>query len=137
MIDAEASASHIAVRKKLGLTLVSEKLDGERVYRIVSTQSRKSTDGSQDHVTIGPSQTAPGIADSGLCLAPPSNRPLRSGVPVKVHAVCGRRDEPGTYHKGAKPLPRFALGRIGGEDWGQLCHDGGMVKVFGIELRES
>ena len=34
-----------AVRKKLGLTLVSEKLDGERVYRIVSTQSRKSTTG--------------------------------------------------------------------------------------------
>ena len=99
-----------AVRKKLGLTLVSEKLDGERVYRIVSTQSRKSTDGSQDHVTIGPSQTAPGIAASGLRLAPPSNRPVRSGVPVKVHAVCGRRDEPGTYHKGAQPLPRFALG---------------------------
>ena len=34
-----------AVRKKVGLTLVSEKLDGERVYRIVSTQSRKSTTG--------------------------------------------------------------------------------------------
>ena len=30
-----------AVRKKLGLTLVSEKLDGERVYRIVSPESRK------------------------------------------------------------------------------------------------
>jgi hypothetical protein len=30
-----------AVRKKLGLTLVSEKLDGERVYRIVSSESRK------------------------------------------------------------------------------------------------
>jgi Protein of unknown function (DUF3489) len=29
------------VRKKLGLTLVSEKLDGERVYRIVSPQTRK------------------------------------------------------------------------------------------------
>ena len=29
------------VRKKLGLTLVSEKLDGERVYRIVSPQPRK------------------------------------------------------------------------------------------------
>jgi hypothetical protein len=30
-----------AVRKKLGLALVSEKLDGERVYRIVSRQTRK------------------------------------------------------------------------------------------------
>jgi Protein of unknown function (DUF3489) len=30
-----------AVRKKLGLTLVSEKLDGERVYRIVIPQPRK------------------------------------------------------------------------------------------------
>src|SRR6266446_3937344 len=30
-----------AVRKKLGLTLVSEKRDGERVYRIVSPESRK------------------------------------------------------------------------------------------------
>jgi uncharacterized protein DUF3489 len=30
-----------AVRKKLGLTLVSEKQDGERVYRIVSPESRK------------------------------------------------------------------------------------------------
>jgi hypothetical protein len=30
-----------AVRKKLGLTLVSEKLDGERVYRIVRPESRK------------------------------------------------------------------------------------------------
>jgi hypothetical protein len=30
-----------AVRKKLGLNLVSEKLDGERVYRIVSSESRK------------------------------------------------------------------------------------------------
>jgi hypothetical protein len=30
-----------AVRKKLGLTLVSEKQDGERVYRIVSPDSRK------------------------------------------------------------------------------------------------
>jgi hypothetical protein len=30
-----------AVRKKLGLTLVSEKLKGERVYRIVSPQPRK------------------------------------------------------------------------------------------------
>ena len=30
-----------AVRKKLGLTLVSEKLDGERVYRIVSPENRK------------------------------------------------------------------------------------------------
>jgi hypothetical protein len=29
------------VRKKLGLTLVSEKLDGERVYRIVSSESHK------------------------------------------------------------------------------------------------
>jgi hypothetical protein len=29
-----------AVRKKLGLTLVSEKLDGERVYRIVSPEPR-------------------------------------------------------------------------------------------------
>jgi hypothetical protein len=34
-----------AVRKKLGLTLVSEKLDGERVYRIVSPQSRKGKAG--------------------------------------------------------------------------------------------
>jgi hypothetical protein len=30
-----------AIRKKLGLTLVSEKLDGERVYRIVSPESGK------------------------------------------------------------------------------------------------
>jgi hypothetical protein len=30
-----------AVRKKLGLTLDSEKLDGERVYRIVSPEGRK------------------------------------------------------------------------------------------------
>jgi hypothetical protein len=30
-----------AVRKKLGLTLVSDKQDGERVYRIVSAESRK------------------------------------------------------------------------------------------------
>jgi hypothetical protein len=30
-----------AVRKKLGLTLVSEKFNGERVYRIVSPQTRK------------------------------------------------------------------------------------------------
>ncbi len=30
-----------AVRKKLGLTLVSEKQDGERVYRIVSPENRK------------------------------------------------------------------------------------------------
>ena len=30
-----------AVRKKLGLTLVSEKQDGERVYRIVNPESRK------------------------------------------------------------------------------------------------
>jgi Protein of unknown function (DUF3489) len=30
-----------AVRKKLGLTLVSEKLDGERVYRIVSPEPRQ------------------------------------------------------------------------------------------------
>jgi hypothetical protein len=29
------------VRKKLGLTLVSEKLDGERMYHIVSPQTRK------------------------------------------------------------------------------------------------
>ena len=28
-----------AIRKKLGLTLVSEKLDGERVYRVVSPES--------------------------------------------------------------------------------------------------
>ena len=34
-----------AVRKKLGLTLVSEKLDDERVYRIVSPQTRKSKAG--------------------------------------------------------------------------------------------
>ena len=34
-----------AVRKKLGLTLVSEKLDGERVYRIVSPQTRKGRSG--------------------------------------------------------------------------------------------
>jgi Protein of unknown function (DUF3489) len=34
-----------AVRKKLGLTLVSEKLDGERVYRIVSPQPRKGKTG--------------------------------------------------------------------------------------------
>ena len=33
------------VRKKLGLTLVSEKLDGERVYRIVSPQTRKGKAG--------------------------------------------------------------------------------------------
>jgi hypothetical protein len=31
-----------AVRKKLGLNLVSEKHDGERVYRIVSPESRKN-----------------------------------------------------------------------------------------------
>jgi hypothetical protein len=31
----------VRVRKKLGLTLVSEKLKGERVYRIVSLQPRK------------------------------------------------------------------------------------------------
>jgi hypothetical protein len=31
-----------AVRKKLGLTLVSEKQDGERVYRIVSPEGRKA-----------------------------------------------------------------------------------------------
>ena len=34
-----------AVRKKLGLTLVSEKLNGERVYRIVSPQPRKGKAG--------------------------------------------------------------------------------------------
>jgi hypothetical protein len=34
-----------AVRKKLGLPLVSEKLDGERVYRIVSPQIRKGKAG--------------------------------------------------------------------------------------------
>jgi hypothetical protein len=34
-----------AVRKKLGLTLVSEKRDGERVYRIVSPQTRKGRAG--------------------------------------------------------------------------------------------
>jgi hypothetical protein len=34
-----------AVRKKLGLTLVSEKLNGERVYRIVSPQTRKGRAG--------------------------------------------------------------------------------------------
>jgi hypothetical protein len=33
------------VRKKLALTLVSEKLDGERVYRIVSPQPRKGKAG--------------------------------------------------------------------------------------------
>ena len=30
-----------AIRKKLGLTLVSEELDGERVYRVVSPESGK------------------------------------------------------------------------------------------------
>jgi hypothetical protein len=34
-----------AVRKKLGLNLVSEKRDGVRVYRIVSPQRRKSSVG--------------------------------------------------------------------------------------------
>jgi Protein of unknown function (DUF3489) len=34
-----------AVRKKLGLNLVSEKLNGERVYRIVSPQPRKGKTG--------------------------------------------------------------------------------------------
>jgi hypothetical protein len=34
-----------AVRKKLGLTLVSEKRDGERVYRIVSPESREGKSG--------------------------------------------------------------------------------------------
>jgi DNA-binding MarR family transcriptional regulator len=34
-----------AVRKKLGLNLVSEKHDGERVYRIVSPESRKNKAG--------------------------------------------------------------------------------------------
>jgi Protein of unknown function (DUF3489) len=34
-----------AVRKKLGLTLVSEKLDGERVHRIVSPEPRKGRAG--------------------------------------------------------------------------------------------
>jgi hypothetical protein len=34
-----------AVRKRLGLTLVSEKLDGERMYRIVSPQTRKGKPG--------------------------------------------------------------------------------------------
>ena len=31
------------VRKKLGLTLVSDKLEGERVYRIVSPDSRNNS----------------------------------------------------------------------------------------------
>ena len=30
------------VRKKLGLTLVSEKIDGERVYRVVAGKPSKS-----------------------------------------------------------------------------------------------
>jgi Protein of unknown function (DUF3489) len=34
-----------AIRKKLGLNLVSEKRDGERVYRIVSPESRRSKTG--------------------------------------------------------------------------------------------
>jgi Protein of unknown function (DUF3489) len=34
-----------AIRKKLGLTLVSEKLEGERVYRIVSPVIRKGKTG--------------------------------------------------------------------------------------------
>jgi hypothetical protein len=34
-----------AVRKKLGLNLVSEKGDGERVYRIVSPESRRNKAG--------------------------------------------------------------------------------------------
>jgi Protein of unknown function (DUF3489) len=34
-----------AVKKKLGLTLVSEKLDGERVYRIVSLRPRRGKTG--------------------------------------------------------------------------------------------
>jgi hypothetical protein len=33
------------VRKKLGRTLVSEKLDGERMYRIISLQTRKGKAG--------------------------------------------------------------------------------------------
>jgi Protein of unknown function (DUF3489) len=37
-----------AARKKLGLTLVSEKQDGERVYRIVSPESPESRKGKPD-----------------------------------------------------------------------------------------
>ena len=37
------------VRKKLGLTLESEKANGERVYRIVAGKSSKSKSKAQDH----------------------------------------------------------------------------------------
>ena len=37
------------VRKKLGLTLESEKTDGERVYRIVAGKPSKAKSKAQDH----------------------------------------------------------------------------------------
>jgi hypothetical protein len=40
------------VRKKLGLTLTSEKTDGERIYRVTAGKPTKSK--SQPHVTASP-----------------------------------------------------------------------------------
>jgi Protein of unknown function (DUF3489) len=37
------------VRKKLGLTLESEKADGVRIYRVVGRKSAKSKPGTADH----------------------------------------------------------------------------------------
>jgi Protein of unknown function (DUF3489) len=51
-----------AVRKKLGLTLVSEKLNGERVYRIVSPQTRKGR--------------------AGQAVRPRDRRPVREPLPA-------------------------------------------------------
>src|SRR5271154_2955865 len=66
-----------------------------------------------------------------------SQRPLRSGVGMKVGTIRGRRDETGADQKAAKSFLRLAVGGIGGEKRVQLGDDPGVVEVFSIELGEA
>jgi Protein of unknown function (DUF3489) len=63
-----------AVRKKLGLNLVSEKRDGERVYRIVSPESRRSKTGRKTARPPVCLEPLPGISGSGLTSSIPEIR---------------------------------------------------------------
>lgn len=46
------------VRKKLGLTLVSEKVDNQRVYRVLAGKPAKSTPGRSTAAAVAPAASA-------------------------------------------------------------------------------
>jgi hypothetical protein len=97
------------VRKKLGLTLRSDKTEGERVYRVIRTG--EGTQGICRPASAGPLDRHPAARGSKVYLHPPSTQREGRGLLLPQSSMPARF----RFHRGTSPWNRaLASGAVEG-----------------------